>query len=76
MQKNMSNTYIAILLVTTTMLFGCSKPEDATIASDVAKIRQIKEKEVLDKDSTNKSHKSFGEGLKDGAAKPIKEYKF
>lgn len=75
MKQQMNINHIAIMLVTTTMLFGCSKPEDASIATDVAKIRQIKEAEEARTKAGNQSTQEFAESIRKGAAAPIRQIK-
>ena len=58
-------------------LVACGKSEaDQKIAEDIAKIREIKEKEQADLAKQEKDHKEFVEGMKKGAAAPIKQYKY
>jgi hypothetical protein len=66
------------------MLVGCGKEDAATttvkssdekMARDIAKIREIKEKEQADKAAAAAKSKEFGRGIKDGANAPLIDYK-
>jgi hypothetical protein len=57
-------------------LVACGKSEaDQKMADDIAKIREIKEKEQADLAKQEKEHKEFVEGMKKGAAAPLREIK-
>lgn len=58
---------------------ACKKAADAALEkpnADLARIREIKEKEQADEASRKISEKEWGKRLNEGAGKPIKDYKY
>ena len=66
-------------LCVTGLVFGlvaCGKSEaDQKMAEDIAKIREIKEKEQADLAKREKDDKEFTEGMKKSLAAPMREIK-
>ena len=68
-----------LLLCVTGLVFGlvaCGKSEaDQKMAEDIAKIREIKEKEQADLAKRKKDHEEYGKRLQEAGAAPLREIK-
>jgi hypothetical protein len=72
-------TILLTLIAAALVLAACGKSEEATnadkkMAEDIAKIREIKEKEQAEKVEGEADLKKFKDEVKKGSAAPIKSY--